>query len=272
MKQHGAVAGIQLAHAGRKASAQRPWEGDQHLGVADGAWPTLAPSAEAFGGNLPVTPQAMTLAEIARVRGAFAAATKRALAAGYEWLELHFAHGYLAHEFFSPLANKRTDAYGGNFENRCRFLVETFGAVREQWPARFPLTMRLSVTDFVEGGVTVEESIALLKKLKERGLDLVDVSMGFATPDISKIPWAPGFMIPTTSRIRRETGLPAAAGWMITDPKQADDVIKDGHADLVVLARELLRDAYWPFHAAKALCVEKPASLFPIQYGHWLKR
>jgi len=272
VEKHGAVAGIQIGHAGRKASAQRPWEGDQHLGAAEGAWPTLAPSATAFGANLPAVPKAMAKEEIARVRGHFAAATKRALAAGYRFLELHFAHGYLAHEFFSPLANTRGDEYGGSFANRCRFLIETFDAVRAAWPDRFPLAVRLSVTDWVDGGVTIEESIELLRQLKSRGLDFVDVSHGFVTPDLSKIPWAPGFMVPTTSRVKREVGLPCAAGWMITKPEEAEAAVKDGHADVVVLAREMLRDPYWPFHAAKALGVEKPHGLLPIQYAHWLKR
>ncbi len=272
VEQHGAVAGLQIGHAGRKASAQRPWEGDKHLGPDEKPWPILAPSAQAFGANLPFTPRALTKPEIAKVRDDFAAATKRAVAAGYRFLELHFAHGYLAHEFFSPLSNQRTDEYGGSFENRCRFLIETFDAVRAAWPDRFPLAVRLSVTDWVEGGVTVEESIELLKRLKARGLDFIDVSQGFVTPDISKIPWGPGFMVPTTSRIRREVGLPCGAGWMIGDPAQAEAVVKEGHADCVILAREMLKDAYWPFHAAKALGVEKPQQLLPIQYAHWLKR
>lgn len=272
VEQHGAVAGVQIGHAGRKASAQRPWEGDKHLGPNEKPWPILAPSAVAFGAYLPVTPTAMTLADIARVRGDFASAAKRALAAGYRFLELHFAHGYLAHEFFSPLSNQRTDAYGGSFENRCRFLVETFDAVRAAWPERFPLAVRLSVTDWTEGGVTVEESIELLKKLKARGLDFIDVSQGFVTPDISKIPWGPGFMVPTTARIRREVGLPCGAGWMISEPAAAEAIVAEGHADGVILARELLKDPYWPFHAAKALGVEKPQQLLPVQYSHWLKR
>ncbi len=272
VEQHGAVAGVQIGHAGRKASAQRPWEGDKHLGPDEKPWPILAPSAVAFGAGLPVTPAAMSKGDIARVRGDFAAAAKRALAAGYRLLELHFAHGYLAHEFFSPLANQRSDQYGGSFANRCRFLVETFDAVRAAWPERYPLAVRLSVNDWAEGGVTVEESIELLRQLKARGLDVVDVSHGFATPDIAKIPWGPGFMVPTTSRIRREVGLPCGAGWMISDPAAADAIVRDGHADVVILAREMLKDAYWPFHAAKALGVEKPQKLLPVQYAHWLKR
>ena len=184
---------------------------------------------------------------------------------------MHFAHGYLAHEFYSPLANKRTDDYGGSFENRNRFLLETFAAVRKVWPERFPLTARLSVTDWIEGGVTVEESVELLRRLKSVGLDLVDVSQGFITPDISQVPWGPGFMIPVASRIRREAGIPTAVGWMISDPQQAEEVVRDQHADLVMLAREMLRDPYWPYHAALKLGDEKAATILPVQYARAVK-
>lgn len=271
LKQHGAVPGIQLAHAGRKASAHKPWEGDDHIPTGQGGWDTIAPSAVAFGANLPKVPQAMTVEDIHRVQGNFVSAAKRALEAGFEWLELHFAHGYLAHEFYTPLANQRTDSYGGSFENRIRFHLETFAAVRQVWPERYPLTVRLSVTDWIEGGVTVEESIELLRRLKALGLDLVDVSQGFATPDISQVPWAPGFMIPITGRIRREVDLPAAAGWMITEPQQAEEAVRDQNADLVMLARELLRDPYWPYHAALQLGDEKATNMLPVQYARAVK-
>jgi 2,4-dienoyl-CoA reductase-like NADH-dependent reductase (Old Yellow Enzyme family) len=271
LKQHGAVPAIQIAHAGRKASANKPWEGDDHIDSDRGGWDTIAPSAVAFGGNLPKVPRAMTIEDIARVRDAFVAAAKRALAAGFEWLELHFAHGYLAHEFYSPLANHRTDNYGGSFDNRIRFLLETFNAVRQVWPERFPLTVRLSVTDWIDGGVTIEESIELLRRLKAAGLDLADVSQGFITPDISQVPWEPGFMIPLASRIRREVALPTAVGWMITDPHQADDAVRDQHTDLVMLAREMLRDPYWPYHAALKLGDEKAATILPVQYARAVK-
>ncbi|MBX7104473.1 MAG: NADH:flavin oxidoreductase/NADH oxidase [Gemmataceae bacterium] len=272
MKQHGAAAGIQLAHAGRKASANKPWEGDDHIDTDKGGWETIAPSAIPFGGTLPKTPRAMTVQDIARVRDDFVSSAKRARAAGFEWLELHFAHGYLAHEFYSPLSNHRTDNYGGSFDNRIRFLMETFTAVRKVWPERLPLTARLSVTDWVAGGVTVEESVELARRLKAEGLDLLDVSHGFNTPDISKIPWAPGFMIPITGRIRKEAGVATAAGWMITEPKQADDAIRDEHADIVMLARELLRDPYWPYHAAEALGVEGASNILPVQYARSVRR
>lgn len=272
LKEHGAVPGIQLAHAGRKASASKPWEGDSHLDASQGGWEVIAPSAVAFGGSLPKVPKAMTVADIARVRDAFVAAAKRALAAGFEWLELHFAHGYLAHEFYSPLANQRTDNYGGSFDNRVRFLVETLAAVRAVWPARLPLTARLAVTDWIEGGVTFEESIELARRFKAGGLDLLDVSHGFITPDISRVPWAPGFMIPHAGRIRQEAGIATAAGWMITEPEQADTAIREEKCDLVMLAREMLRDPYWPYHAAEKLGQKQANDMLPVQYARAARR
>ncbi|MBX3442590.1 MAG: NADH:flavin oxidoreductase/NADH oxidase [Planctomyces sp.] len=272
LKAYGAVPGIQLAHAGRKASAAKPWEGDSHIDADQGGWETIAPSAIAFGGNLPKVPRAMTLDDIRRVREAFVLAAKRSLDAGFEWLELHYAHGYLAHEFYSPLSNCRTDDYGGSFDNRVRFLMETFAAVREVWPERLPLTVRLSVTDWDEKGVTVEDSIELVRRLRSAGLDLLDVSQGFNTPDISKVPWGPGFMIPIAGRIRRETGVPTAAGWMVTAPDQAEEAIRDGHVDVVLLARELLRDPYWPYHAAHALKDERAAHILPDQYARAVRQ
>lgn len=272
VKEHGAVPGIQLAHAGRKASANRPWEGDDHLTPEKGAWETLAPSARAFGANLPAVPREMSRADIQRVKGDFVAAARRAREAGYEWLELHFAHGYLAHSFYSPLSNVRTDEYGGTFENRIRFLIETFEAVRGAWPERLPLTVRISITDWVEGGITIEESIELTKRLKASGLDLLDTSHGFGTPDMSKIPWGPGFLLPLAGRIRKEAALPTAAGWMIQQPEQAEAALKEGQTDLIVLARAMLDDPHWAYHAAKKLGVEQPTHLLPSAYGYWLKR
>ncbi len=272
LKQYGAVPAIQLAHAGRKASVTKPWEGNHHIEIAQGGWDILAPSAVPFGGKLPKVPTEMTTQAIVRVQEEFAAAARRALAAGFEWLELHYAHGYLAHEFYSPLANFRTDSYGGSFENRIRFLLETFAAVRKVWPERFPLTVRLSVTDWIEGGVTVEDSIELVRRLKAAGLDLLDVSHGSVTPDISKVPWGPGFLIPIASRIRREAGISTAVGWQITEPEQAEDAIRDQHSDIVMLAREMLRDPYWPYHAALKLGDERAASILPIQYARAVQR
>lgn len=265
--QQGAVPGIQLAHAGRKASAARPWEGDGHLDVAAGGWETIAPSAVAFGGNLPKVPRELNEVEIRCVQTDFVAAAKRALAAGFRWLELHFAHGYLAHEFYSPLSNFRRDKYGGSFDNRIRFLRETLQAVRAVWPEHLPLTARLSVTDWVAGGVTLEDSIELARLLRSDGLDLLDVSHGFVVPDISQIPWGPGFLIPATEKIRKEAGIATAAGWLITEPELAEQVIRSGAADVVMLARELLRDPYWPYRAARKLGVDNPGAILPVQYA-----
>ena len=272
VREHGAVPAIQLAHAGRKASATRPWEGDNHLEPSEGGWEITAPSAVPFGAYLPRTPREMTRGDIAAVREAFVAGARRALAAGFQWLELHFAHGYLAHSFYSPISNHRTDEYGGSFENRIRFLLETFAAVREVWPAQWPLTARLSVTDWSDDGVTVDESIELVRRLKQLGLDLVDVSHNFSKPDVSVVPWGPGFMLPIAARIRHEAEIATAAGWMITEPRQADDAVRQEQTDLVMLARAMLRDAYWPFHAAQALGVDTPQRALPVQYAHWLKR
>lgn len=252
IKQHGAVPGIQIAHAGRKASASRPWEGDHHLSESDGGWPTVAPSAIAFGKRLDKVPRAMTEADIAKVQNDFVAAAKRCVAAAAEWLELHFAHGYLAHEFLSPLSNQRTDRYGGSFENRIRFAVETARAVRNAWPDRFPLTARLSCTDWVPGGWDLEQSVELSRRLKAEGVDLIDCSSGGIVPD-AKIELGPGYQVPFAEKIRREANVATAAVGMITEPKQADEIIRSGKADLVYLAREFLRDPYWAAHAAKVL-------------------
>ena len=252
VKQQGAVPGLQLAHAGRKASAARPWHGGAHLPDDAGGWPTLAPSAVPFGGDLTKCPHAMTGADIARVQQDFVAAAGRALAAGCEWLELHAAHGYLCHSFLSPLSNQRTDRYGGSFENRIRLLLETVAAVRAVWPERLPLTVRLSCTDWVPGGWDLESCVELARRLKTQGVDLIDCSSGGQVPD-AKIPVAPGFQVPFAERIRREVGIPTAAVGLITAPAQADEIVRQGQADLVLLGRELLRDAYWPLRAAKAL-------------------
>ncbi len=272
VKAHGAVPGIQLAHAGRKGSARRPWEGDAHLSPAEGGWETLAPSALAFGGDLPIVPKAMTKADIVATSAAFADAARRALDAGFEWLELHFAHGYLAHSFFSPLSNVRADEYGGGLVNRARFLTETLAAVRNVWPERLPLTARLSVEDYAPGGVTLDDSIELAKLLKAGGLDMIDVSMGFNVPDVSGIPWAPGFLAPASERLRREVGLPTSVGWLVLDAQQADDIVRREQADVVMLAREMLRDPHWPYHAAVALGRDKPHGVLPVQYARVARR
>lgn len=266
------VPGIQLAHAGRKASANRPWEGDDHMSPDDPrAWEPIGPSANAFGANLPRVPKEMSKVEIARVRGDFVSAAKRAVEAGFEWLELHFAHGYLGQSFFSPIANKRTDEYGGSLENRARFLIETLVEVREVWPEKYPLTARLGVSDFNDESQPLEESIELVRRFKSHGLDLIDVSIGFNTPDIRGVPWGPAFMAPIAERIRREADIPTAVGWFITEPQQADTIVRDGQADLIMLAHAELSDPNWPYHAAKALGLSKPHDVLPPQYAHWLK-
>jgi 2,4-dienoyl-CoA reductase-like NADH-dependent reductase (Old Yellow Enzyme family) len=265
VKGQGAVPGIQLAHAGRKASAARPWDGGGHLAEDAGGWPVIAPSAVAFGAPLHKVPHAMTEAEIARVQVDFVAAAKRALAVGYEWVELHSAHGYLAHEFLSPKSNHRTDRYGGGFENRIRFLLETTRAVRAVWPDNLPLTVRLSCTDWVEGGWTIDESVELSRRLKASGVDLVDCSSGGGVAD-AKIPVGPGYQVPFAERIRHEAGIATAAVGMITEAAQADAIVREGRADLVLLARGILNDPNWPLHAAKTLG-QTAALKPPRQYG-----
>lgn len=274
IEEQGAVPGIQIAHAGRKASANRPWEGDNHLAVDDPeAWQPLGPSAVAFGANLPRVPKEMTLQEIARVREDFVAAAKRAHAVGFKWLVLHFAHGYLAQSFFSPLANQRTDEYGGSFENRARFILETLAAVRKVWPENLPLTARVGVIDYVPGEQPMEESIELVRRMKAAGLDFIDVSMGFNTPDISRVPWSEhAFLAPIARRIRDEVGIPGSTSWNISDPQKTDELIRSGQLDVAMIAKALLRDPHWPYHAAQTLGRETPENLLSVQYAHWLKR
>lgn len=267
MKDHGAVTGIQLAHAGRKASVRKPWEGDDSIDSHQDGWETLAPSAIAFGEQIPQVPREMSLDDIQRVQGDFVQGARRALEAGFECLQLHFAHGYLAHEFYSPLANHRQDRYGGSFENRIRFLLETFSAVREVWPERLPLMVRLSVTDWQDGGVTLEDSLELVRRLRDAGLDMLDVSHGFVTPAVDAIPWAPGMMLDVAGRFRAELGIPTTTSWLITEPRQAEEAIAAKQVDLVLLGREMLRDPYWPFHAARELGAEAAAGLLPVQYA-----
>jgi 2,4-dienoyl-CoA reductase-like NADH-dependent reductase (Old Yellow Enzyme family) len=240
IKDQGAVAAIQIAHAGRKASAEQ------------GGWETIAPSAIPFGGDLNKVPRAMTSADITRVQNDFVATAKRALVAGFQWLELHAAHGYLFNEFLSPLSNQRTDQYGGNFENRTRLLVETARAVRKVWPDHLPLAVRISAIDWMPKGWQIEDSIALAKMLQAEGVDLIDCSSGGIVPD-AKIEVKPGYQVPFAEKVRHGAQIKTAAVGFITDPKQADDIIRNGRADLVLLARQMLVDPYWPAHAAKAL-------------------
>ena len=273
IKAGGAVPGIQIGHAGRKASANRPWEGDDHIPEGDPrGWQTIAPSAIPFGAGLPKVPRAMTLDDIARVRADFVAAAERARDLGFEWLELHFAHGYLAQSFFSPHSNQRDDAYGGSAENRGRFLVETLAAVRKVWPERLPLTARFGVIEYDgRDEETLSEAIALTQRLKQVGLDMLSVSVGFSTPD-ANIPWGPAFLAPVAERVRRETGLPVASAWGIDTPQLAERVVAQQQLDLVMVGRAHLADPHWPYHAAKVLGVERAAWTLPAPYAHWLER
>ena len=273
IKAAGAVPGIQIGHAGRKASATVPWEGDDHIAADDPrGWPTLAPSAIPFGGHLPKVPQAMTLQDIARVRGDFVAAAKRARDAGFQWLELHFAHGYLGQSFFSVHSNQRDDLYGGSLENRSRFLLETLAAVREVWPEHLPLTARFGVIEYDgRDDETLAESIELARNFKQGGLDMLSVSVGFSTPT-AQIPWAPAFLAPIAERVRREAGLPVSSAWGIGTPELAERVLQDGQLDLVMVGRAHLADPHWPYQAARALGVERPSWTLPAPYAHWLER
>jgi 2,4-dienoyl-CoA reductase-like NADH-dependent reductase (Old Yellow Enzyme family) len=247
----GSVAGIQLAHAGRKASTYRPWSGNGMLPVAEGGWEAVGPSAIKFSDSYPL-PKELTLDEIVAIRGSFAAATKRALEAGFGVVEIHAAHGYLLHEFLSPLSNQRTDEYGGSFENRARLLLEVTAAVRKAWPEQYPLFVRISSTEWVEGGFGIDESVKLAALLKALGVDLVDCSSG-GNAAHAKIPVGAGYQTPFATRIRREAGVMTGAVGMIVAPEQADQIIRNEEADLVFLARELLRDPYWPMRAARQL-------------------
>jgi 2,4-dienoyl-CoA reductase-like NADH-dependent reductase (Old Yellow Enzyme family) len=251
IKEEGAVPGMQLAHAGRKASVAAPWTGGKPIKQGDGGWEPVAPSAQAFDAGYNV-PHALTAAEIDAVIVAFRKATERALAAGFEVIEVHSAHGYLLHQFLSPLCNARQDEYGGSFENRIRLAVRVAREVRQAWPARLPLFFRVSATDWADGGWDLEQTIELCRRLKSLGVDLVDVSSGGAVPH-AKIPVAPGYQVRFAEEIRRQAGIATGAVGMITDPAQAETALTTEQADLVFLARQLLRDPYWPRRAAKAL-------------------
>lgn len=267
IREAGAVPGVQLAHAGRKASTSLPWRGNARVAPEDGGWSdVVAPSAIAFSETYPL-PQATTLAEIQALPTLFADAAKRAFAAGFELIELHAAHGYLLHQFLSPLSNQRSDDYGGSYDKRVRLLLETVAATRAAWPEHLPLWVRISATEWadtidLEGGWDAEHSIELARRLKALGVDLIDVSTGGNLPRV-KIPVGPGYQVPYSARIRREADVATGAVGMITEPKQAEAILQAGEADCVLLARELLRDPYWPYHAGKALGVELPV---PNQY------
>jgi 2,4-dienoyl-CoA reductase-like NADH-dependent reductase (Old Yellow Enzyme family) len=262
VKGQGAVVGMQLAHAGRKGSTATPWAGGKGVSIAQGGWQPVAPSATPFDAGYPL-PRALEPDEIRGVVAAFRKAAERALAAGFQVVEIHAAHGYLIHEFLSPLCNSRTDEYGGAFDNRIRFALEVAKALREVWPASLPLFCRVSATDWVDGGWDLKQTIELSKRLKPLGVDLIDASSGGAAPN-AKIPVGPGYQVAFAEAIRREAGIATGAVGMITDPAQADTILATEQADLVFLAREMLRDPYWPRRAAKSLEVKTTG---PVQYG-----
>lgn len=274
IKAAGAVPGIQIAHAGRKASANSPWEGDDHITEGDPrGWQPIGASAIAYGENLSRVPQEMSLADIQRVQADFAAAARRAKQAGFEWLELHFAHGYLAQSFFSKHSNLRQDQYGGDFAGRSRFLRETFDAVHAVWPERLPLTARFGVIEY-DGNdeETLSESIELVKQLRTDGLDLVNVTINFNIPQ-TQVPWAePAFLAPVAERVRREANLPVAAAWGLDKPELANRLVEQQQMDLVMIGRAFLANPHYALQAAKALQLEKPTQVLPTPYAHWLER
>jgi 2,4-dienoyl-CoA reductase-like NADH-dependent reductase (Old Yellow Enzyme family) len=261
IRSHGAVPGMQLAHAGRKASTSPPWTGGKPVSMEDGGWKPVAPSALAFDSGYTV-PHELSVGEIGEIVGAFRKSAERALAAGFEVIEIHAAHGYLLHQFLSPLCNTRTDEYGGEFENRIHIVKQVVRSVREVWPQRLPLFVRVSATDWKEGGWDLDQTIALAQQLKPLGVDLVDVSSGGAVPGV-QIPLGPGYQTAFAEAIRKEAGIATGAVGMISEPVQAETILSTEQADLVFLARELLRDPYWPRRAAKALDAKIRA---PVQY------
>ncbi len=262
IKSQGAIAGTQLAHAGRKASTARPWDGGKPVAPGDGGWPIVGPSPTPFTDGYQ-SPAELDKAGIAEIVAAFGKAAERALAAGFEVVEIHGAHGYLLHEFYSPLSNARTDEYGGTFENRIRIVREVTEAIRRVWPERLPLFIRISSSDWTEGGWDVEQSAELAKQLKPLGVDLIDCSSAGNTA-AAQIPVGPGYQTPFAEYIRKNAEVLTGAVGMITSPEQADHILRTGQADMVILAREMLRDPYWPRTAAKALGREIKA---PVQYG-----
>ena len=257
----GCVAAVQLAHAGRKASIGLGWQAQVSLAVEEGGWPTVAPSPMAYSEDYAV-PHELDEAGIRAIIGQFAAAARRAREAGFSTVEIHAAHGYLLHQFLSPLANLRTDAWGGSFENRTRLVTEVVSAVRSEWPERLPLLVRLSATDWVEGGWNADETVELCRTLKGLGVDLVDISTAGLSSK-AKIQAGPGFQTEFAARVRHEAGIPSAAVGLITSPAQADHIIRTGQADMVLLGREILRNPYWPLQAAQTL---GQTTAWPLQY------
>lgn len=248
---NGAIAGIQLAHAGRKASCEVPWNGGEQLASGENSWRPVAPSPTSFKQGQ-VEPHELTIAEIQDIVFAFRAAAKRALAAGYKVVEIHAAHGYLLHQFFSPLSNKRTDVYGGSFENRIRLVIDVVEAVQSVWPENLPLFVRISATDWTEGGWNEHDSLQLAAVLKDRGVDLIDASSGGNVPD-AFIPAGPNYQVPFADKIRNEIGIYTGAVGVIVEAQQAEEILEQEKADLIFIARESLRDPYFPTHAAQVL-------------------
>lgn len=274
IKKAGAIPGIQIAHAGMKASANKPWEGDDHISIDHpDAWETIAPSAIPFGTEaLNRVPRAMTKDDISRVQNDFVAAAKRALDVGYEWLELHFAHGYLAQSFFSRHTNQRADEYNGNAENRSRYLLETMSAVRKVWPENLPFAMRFGALEFDgHDEETLQEAIILTRKFKENGLDFMNVSIGFTTPK-AKIPWGPAFLAPYARRIKKEADIPIGSAWGFDTPSLADASVRNGDLDVVFVGRAHLANPHWAYKAALDLGIKQPAQILPDQYKFWLER
>ncbi len=261
IKDQGAVAGVQLAHAGRKASTGLPWLGGKPLGANEGGWQVVAPSPIAFDQQSQI-PRELSREDLDELVSQFLSAARNSLEAGFEVIEIHMAHGYLLHEFLSPLSNFRTDEYGGNLENRMRFPLRIAKALREAWPSRLPVFVRISCTDWIEGGWDLEQSVEFCRRLKTLGIDLIDCSSGALAPD-AKIPAGPGFQVPFAAAVRREVQIPAGAVGLITDPAQAEQIIVTGQADAVMMGREFLREPYWPLHAAKALHTDID---WPLQY------
>jgi 2,4-dienoyl-CoA reductase-like NADH-dependent reductase (Old Yellow Enzyme family) len=278
MKSQGAIPAVQLAHAGRKASMQRPWHGNGPLDDTDRArgedvWPVSAPSAIPMDQGW-LEPKAMSLAEIAKLRADFRSAAKRALDAGFEAAEVHGAHGYLLHEFLSPLSNKRDDAYGGSFDNRIRLALEIAGDVRAVWPDHLPLFFRVSSVDGVDGGWTIEDSIALAKRLKDVGIDVMDCSSGglMGSATAARVKRYPGFQVPYAAAVKRETGMTTMTVGLILEAQQAEEILQKGEADLIAIGREVLSDPHWPLRAEAALGIDNEFASWPVQYGWWLDK
>jgi 2,4-dienoyl-CoA reductase-like NADH-dependent reductase (Old Yellow Enzyme family) len=261
INEHGAVAGIQLAHAGRKASKREPWNKNELVGKESGGWQTVAPSPIPFDDGYD-NPKELSTEEIKKVIDDFSAAAERALHSGFKVVEIHAAHGYLLHEFLSPFSNERTDEYGGSFENRIKILLEVIAAVKKNWPSRLPLLVRISASEWQDGGWTIDDSISLAKILKDTGVDLLDCSSGGNIPGV-KIPLTPGYQVPFAQAIRKEAGIATAAVGLITNAQQAEYILVNEQADMVFLARELLWDPYFPLHAAKQLNHDYK---WPVQY------